>query len=102
MAGNTGASALVPNAVLVSGKRAADANIFGFRVGPYLEVPIMKNLSAQVSAGGLLAVLALGAFVAAPTAAQLAGRRNPRFVTRLGLALEVVGIAGIAAHFHRA
>lgn len=51
---------------------------------------------SALGAGGLLATLAMGAFVAAPTAAQLASRRNPRFVTRLGLALEVVGIAGIA------
>lgn len=51
---------------------------------------------SPLGAGGLLASLAMGAFVAAPTAAQLANRRDPRFVTRLGLALEVVGIVGIA------
>ena len=50
---------------------------------------------SALGAGGLLASLAMGAFVAAPTAAVLANKRNPRFVTRLGLALEIVGILGI-------
>jgi MFS family permease len=51
---------------------------------------------SPLGAGGLLAALAMGAFVAAPTAAQLANRRDPRFVTRLGLLLEIVGIIGIS------
>ncbi len=51
---------------------------------------------SALGAGGLLASLALGAFVAAPTAALLANKRNPRFVTRLGLGLEIIGILGIA------
>ncbi len=46
-------------------------------------------------AGGLLATLAIGAFLAGPTAATLAQRRSPRFVARLGLALEIVGIVGL-------
>ncbi|NBO26773.1 MAG: MFS transporter, partial [Actinobacteria bacterium] len=50
---------------------------------------------SALGAGGLLASLALGAFFAAPTAAQIANRRNPRFVARLGLALEIIGIIGI-------
>jgi EmrB/QacA subfamily drug resistance transporter len=49
----------------------------------------------SLGAGALLASLALGAFVAGPTAARLSFRRSPRFVARLGLALEVVGIAGL-------
>ena len=51
---------------------------------------------SALGAGGLLASLAVGAFFAAPTAAQIANRRNPRFVARLGLVLEIVGIVGIA------
>lgn len=51
---------------------------------------------SALGAGGLLASLAVGAFVAAPTAGQLANKRNPRFVMRLGLALEIVAILGIA------
>jgi len=46
-------------------------------------------------AGALLATLAIGAFLAGPTAAQLAERRSPRFVARLGMALEIVGILGL-------
>jgi len=50
---------------------------------------------STLGAGGLLATLALGAFIAAPSAALIANSRNPRFVARLGLLLEIVGIAGI-------
>jgi EmrB/QacA subfamily drug resistance transporter len=46
-------------------------------------------------AGAMLASLAIGAFLAGPTAAQLAEARSPRFVARLGMALEIVGIAGL-------
>lgn len=48
-----------------------------------------------LGAGGLLATLAAGSFFSAPTAAQLANRRSPRFVARLGMGLEVVGILGL-------
>ncbi len=51
---------------------------------------------SALGAGGLLATLAIGAFFAAPTAGVLANKRNPRFVARLGLALEIVGILGIS------
>ena len=50
---------------------------------------------SALGAGAILAILALGAFVAAPSAGQLANKRNPRFVARLGLALEIVGIIGL-------
>ncbi|MBI1376056.1 MAG: DHA2 family efflux MFS transporter permease subunit [Frankiales bacterium] len=46
-------------------------------------------------AGALLATLAIGAFLAGPTAATLAERRSPRFVARLGMVLEVIGILGL-------
>jgi hypothetical protein len=52
-----GPSSMVPNAVQVSGSREVDADIFGFRFGPYLEYPITKKLSASVSAGGALALV---------------------------------------------
>ena len=51
---------------------------------------------SSLGAGSLLATLALGAFIAAPSAAMIAIKRNPRFVARLGLALEFIGILGLA------
>ncbi len=48
-----------------------------------------------MGAGALLATLAAGAFVSAPAAAALAEARSPRFVARLGMAVEVVAIAGL-------
>jgi EmrB/QacA subfamily drug resistance transporter len=48
-----------------------------------------------LGAGVLLATMALGAFLAAPTAATLANARGARFVARLGLALEVLGVVGL-------
>ncbi len=51
---------------------------------------------SALGAGALLATLAIGAFVAAPTAGVLANKRNPRFVMRLGLAMEIIAIVGIA------
>jgi EmrB/QacA subfamily drug resistance transporter len=51
----------------------------------------------SLGAGSLLATLALGAFIAAPSAAAIAIKRNPRFVARLGLILEFVGILGLAS-----
>lgn len=50
---------------------------------------------SSLGSGGLLAILALGSFVAAPTAGLIANLRNPRFVARLGLILEIIGIVGI-------
>lgn len=50
---------------------------------------------SSLGAGAILAILALGAFIAAPSAGQLANKRNPRFVARLGLVLEIVGILGL-------
>ncbi len=50
---------------------------------------------STLGSGGLLATLAVGAFVAAPTAAILANKRSPRFVARLGMGLEVIGILGL-------
>ena len=46
-------------------------------------------------AGAMLASLAIGAFLAGPTAARLAEARSPRFVARLGMVLEIIGIAGL-------
>jgi EmrB/QacA subfamily drug resistance transporter len=50
---------------------------------------------SALGSGALLAALALGSFLAAPTAASLANRRSPRFVARLGMGLEVIGIVGL-------
>lgn len=48
-----------------------------------------------LSAGAVLAALAAGSFLSGPTTPRLAKRYGPRFVARLGMALEVVGIAGL-------
>lgn len=50
---------------------------------------------SAMGSGALLASLAAGSFVAAPTAANLANKRGARFVARLGMGLEVVGIIGL-------
>lgn len=51
---------------------------------------------SAVGAGGLLATLALGSFISAPIAGQLANKKSPRFVLQLGLVLEIVGIIGLS------
>lgn len=51
---------------------------------------------SAIGSGALLAALALGTFTSAPTAAKLANSRSPRFVTRLGLVLEIAGILAIS------
>jgi len=48
-------SSTVPGLVQVSDSRAMDADIFGFRFGPYLELPLAKNLAISLSAGAALA-----------------------------------------------
>jgi hypothetical protein len=53
----TGQTAMVPNAVLVSGTREVEADIFGFRLGPYIEMPLSKRFSASISAGALVALV---------------------------------------------
>lgn len=50
---------------------------------------------SAMGSGALLAALAAGSFVAAPTAARLANQRGARFVARMGMALEVIGIVGL-------
>jgi len=50
---------------------------------------------SALGAGAVLASLALGAFLAGPTAARLAASRSPRFVAQLGLTLEIIGILAL-------
>jgi len=52
-----GATTILPNAVAVTGSRSIDADIFGFRFGPYFELPLSRKFSAAVSAGVMLAVI---------------------------------------------
>ena len=47
--------------------------------------------------GIALLPLAIGSFAASGFGAQLASRKGPVFVVRLGIALELVGVAGIGA-----
>jgi len=55
--GTSGAPSAVPNAALVSGTRQVDADLFGFRLGPYFEYPLGDHFKVAVSAGGLLMVV---------------------------------------------
>ena len=55
--GTTGAATAAPNAVLVSGTRQVDADLFGFRLGPYFEYPLCDSFKVAASAGGLLMVV---------------------------------------------
>jgi len=60
---------------------------------------------SPLGSGALTASVAAGALIAGATAAQLANRTSPRAVTRLGMALEVVGIVSlglvVSAHVPR-
>jgi MFS family permease len=68
---------------------------FGILFSLPLFLQSVQGYSA-LGAGAMLATLALGAFIAAPTAGKVAQARSPRFVAQLGLALEVLGILGLA------
>jgi hypothetical protein len=52
-----GQTTTVPGAVLVSGSRQVDADLFGVRLGPCLELPISKELLIAISAGGAIALV---------------------------------------------
>ncbi|MBI3879466.1 MAG: hypothetical protein HY301_05310 [Verrucomicrobia bacterium] len=47
---------VVGNAVTVSGSRKYEADLFGFRVGPYLEIPLTTNKHVTLTLSGGLAV----------------------------------------------
>ena len=49
-------TALVPGGITVSGSRKIDADLWGFRLGPYLDFPLADNVNIWVS-GGLAAGL---------------------------------------------
>ena len=44
-------SVLTSAPAIVSGNRKINTDIWGFRLGPYLEIPVTKNFNASVSAG---------------------------------------------------
>jgi len=44
-------------AAMVTGQRKIDADIYGFRLGPYVEVPLFKKLSLSLSGGLALAAV---------------------------------------------
>ncbi len=48
-----------------------------------------------LGAGGVLAALAAGSFLSGPTTPLLARRHGPRFVARLGMAVEMLAIAAL-------
>lgn len=50
-----GFSTIVPDGVTIAGERKFQANVYGFRVGPYLEIPLSKKVALSLS-GGLAVV----------------------------------------------
>ena len=50
---------------------------------------------SALGAGGVLAALAAGSFLSGPTTPVLARRYGPRFVARLGMAVEMLAIASL-------
>lgn len=54
----TGQTTTVPGAVAVSGTRRVEADIFGFRLGPYLEFPFNEKFAASISGGAVVALIA--------------------------------------------
>ena len=49
-----------------------------------------------LQAGGVIALIALGVFIAGPSAGQLAARRGARLVVRLGMGFEIIGMLLVA------
>jgi|SRR5947209_2666211 len=50
-----GFSTIVPNGATIAGERKFEANVYGFRVGPYLSIPLSKKFEVSLS-GGLAVV----------------------------------------------
>ena len=67
---------------------------FGILFSLPLFLQSVQGYSA-LGAGAMLASLAIGAFLAGPTAGRVAQSTSPRFVAQLGLALEIVGIVAL-------
>jgi EmrB/QacA subfamily drug resistance transporter len=51
---------------------------------------------SALAAGGVIALVALGVFIAGPWAGQLAAKQGGRLVVRLGMLLEIVGMVSVA------
>ncbi|MDQ1290092.1 MAG: hypothetical protein QG622_3658, partial [Actinomycetota bacterium] len=68
---------------------------FGLLFGIPLFLQNILGLSA-VRTGVVLLALALGSFLSAPMAPQLTSRFGARFVVRIGLFLEILGVLGFA------
>lgn len=41
----------IPNGATITGKREFDAEVFGLRIGPYLEIPLHERLALSLSGG---------------------------------------------------
>lgn len=52
-----GSTTTVPDAVLVTGSREVDADVFGFRLGPCLDLPVCEKVTVSLSTGLLVAVV---------------------------------------------
>ena len=53
----TGQTVAAPAAIAVSGSRRIDADVFGFRLGPYWEIQFDETLAASFSAGAVVAFI---------------------------------------------
>src|SRR6185436_13264431 len=52
-----GQTTTAPGAITVSGSRQIEADVFGFRLGPYLEFPLGEKFAASISGGAVLALI---------------------------------------------
>lgn len=52
-----GSPEVVPGGVIVSGKRQYEADLWGFRLGPYLEFPICKRVTMSLVGGLAVAII---------------------------------------------
>ena len=48
---------VIPNGAVTSGRRNLEASVYGFRVGPYLEVPIGRHVTFSLSGGLAIAAV---------------------------------------------
>src|SRR2546421_297485 len=45
------AAVLLPNGAIITGERKIDADLYGFRIGPYLDFPLSEKLTLSLSGG---------------------------------------------------
>jgi len=53
----TGQTTTAPGAIVVSGRRQIEADVFGLRLGPYLEFCFSEEFAASISGGAVVALI---------------------------------------------